>query len=143
MTAMTPDQVRIVQSTFARVAPMAGKVAELFYARLFEIDPPLRALFKGDMVRQGNLLMGMIGAGVRGLSDTPSLVPVLRQLGARHGGYGVQAHHYTTVGLALLWTLEHGLGEEFTPEVRDAWAAAYTLIATTMQQGAIAEPLAA
>lgn len=144
---ITPQQVLLVQSSFAQVAPMAEKVAELFYARLFEIDPEVRALFKGDMKRQGTLLMGMLTAGVRGLSKPEALVPVLKQLGGRHAGYGVEPQHYTTVGIALLWTLEHGLGEAFTVEVREAWAAAYTLIATTMQQGAAQampmEPMAA
>lgn len=133
---MTPDQVKIVQQSFLKITPIADVAASLFYARLFELDPSLRKLFSGDMKRQGNMLMGMIGAAVRGLSDPNALIPVLTALGRRHTGYGVVDAHYTTVAEALLWTLEQGMGEEFTSETRNAWVAAYTLMATVMQQGA-------
>jgi hemoglobin-like flavoprotein len=133
---MTPQQIDLVQKSFNDVKPIAREAAELFYRRLFSVDPSLRAMFKGDMAKQGQMLMSMIGAAVAGLRDLDRLAPVVRQLGARHVGYGVRDEDYATVGGALLWTLEQGLGEMFTPDTRDAWAAAYGLLAGVMQQGA-------
>jgi hemoglobin-like flavoprotein len=140
---MHPQQIEIVQRTYQKIVPISDVAAGLFYARLFEIDPSLRKLFSGDMKRQGTMLMSMIGSAVRGLSDANALIPVLIALGRRHTGYGVVEAHYGTVANALLWTLEQGLGDEFTPEVRNAWVAAYTLMASVMQQGAREMPAAA
>ncbi len=137
---MKPDQITLVQNSFADVKPIAATAAELFYGRLFTLDPSLRPLFKGDMAQQGQMLMSVIGAAVGGLRNLEKLAPVVRQLGARHVGYGVKAEHYATVGAALLWTLEQGLGAKFTPEVRDAWAATYELLAEVMQLGAMDAP---
>jgi hemoglobin-like flavoprotein len=134
---MTPRQIDLVQHTFALVKPMAAAASEMFYARLFQLDPSLRSMFRNDMSKQGQMLMSMIGAAVAGLRNLESLSPVVRQLGARHVNYGVQPEHYDTVGVALLWTLEQGLGDDFTPEVRDAWAAAYGLLSEVMQLGAM------
>lgn len=133
---MTPAQTILVQKTFAQVAPIADTAAALFYGRLFEIDPALRPLFKGDMAEQGRKLMQMIGVAVNGLDRLDQIVPAVQQLGIRHAAYGVKEEHYSTVAVALLWTLEQGLGAGFTPEVKDAWTAAYTVLATTMQQAA-------
>lgn len=127
---MTPNQISLVQNSFGEVP--AEIAAELFYARLFELDPSLRPLFKGDMKVQGRKLMDMIAVAVRGLNDLETIVPAVEDLGVRHAEYGVTAGHYGTVGSALLWTLEKGLGEQFTDEVREAWTAAYTLLSTTM-----------
>ena len=139
---MTPQQITLVQATFADVKPIATTAAELFYNRLFTLDPALRPLFKGDMGQQGQMLMSMIGAAVSGLKDLERLAPVVRQLGARHARYGVQAQHYATVGSALLWTLDQGLGDKFTPAVREAWTAAYTLLSDVMLLGAMEEEAA-
>jgi hemoglobin-like flavoprotein len=133
---MTPRQIEIVQQSFQKVAPIADLAADLFYARLFELDPSLRRLFKGDMKKQGGMLMGMIHSAVRGLSNPNALIPVLTALGRRHSGYGVVDAHYATVAEALLWTLEQGLGADFDSEAREAWTAAYMLMASVMQQGA-------
>jgi hemoglobin-like flavoprotein len=133
---MTPNQVQLVQSSFAKVMPIAQIAADLFYARLFEIDPSLKPMFKGDLKRQGLMLMSMIGTAVRGLSNPDGLIPVLRNLGQRHAGYGVTDAHYATVATAFVWTLEQGLGSDFTPAVREAWVAAYELMADTMMQAA-------
>lgn len=134
---MTPNQVQLVQSSFALVAPIAPQAAVLFYANLFEADPSLRQLFKGDMAAQGERLMQMIGAAVGLLNQPERLMPVLRGLGARHQGYGVRSSHYDTVGGALLKTLGQGLGDAFTPAVQGAWAAMYTVVAQTMQEAAV------
>lgn len=129
---MHPDQIQRVRQSFALVLPIAPTAAALFYDNLFVAQPQLRALFKGDMQDQGTKLMQMIGAAV-GLLDRPQLLlPVLRQLGARHGGYGVQPAHYDAVGAALLKTLEQGLGAAFDALTREAWATMYGLVASTM-----------
>lgn len=133
---ITPRQKLLVQQTFAEVEPIADVAARLFYARLFELDPALEPLFGSDMAAQGRKLMQMLTVAVQGLGRLDELVPAVRALGRRHVGYGVRDAHYATVGNALLWTLEHGLDDAFTPEVRDAWAAVYAVLADTMQQGA-------
>jgi methyl-accepting chemotaxis protein/hemoglobin-like flavoprotein len=132
----TPVQISLVQGSFAQVAPIAEAAAAMFYRRLFELDPSLTRLFKGDMTQQGHKLMQMIGAAVRGLDDLDRLLPVVQQLGLRHQGYGVRPEHYDTVGAALLWTLQQGLGAAFTPEVRAAWTAVYGVLSSTMQAAA-------
>jgi nitric oxide dioxygenase len=139
---MTPHQIDLVQKSFGEVKPIAAAAADLFYKRLFTLDPSLRPMFKGEMTKQGQMLMSMIGAAVNGLRNLETLAPVVRQLGARHAGYGVRTEHYATVGSALMWTLEQGLGEKFTPEVRAAWAGAYDLLSEVMQLGAM-EPAVA
>ena len=133
---MTPKQIKLVQTTWSKVAPIEAHAATLFYNRLFTADPQLRTLFKSDLAEQKRKLMTMIGLAVNGLAHLDSLIPAVRDLGRRHAEYGVQTKDYNTVGAALLWTLEQGLTQEFTPEVKEAWTAAYTIIATTMQQGA-------
>jgi hemoglobin-like flavoprotein len=133
---MNHKQIELVQSSFAEVLPIAETAAGLFYDRLFELDPSLRGLFRGDMKEQGKKLMDMIAVVVVNLRQLDRIVPGVRALGARHTSYGVQDEHYDTVGAALLWTLEQGLGELFTDDVHDAWATAYTLLATTMKDAA-------
>jgi hemoglobin-like flavoprotein len=133
---MTLKQKQLVQSSFGMVAPIAETAADLFYDRLFALDPKLRPLFKGDMKEQKKKLMQMLAAAVRGLDDLDALVPVVRDLGARHGGYGVKDEHYDTVAEALLWTLEKGLGVAFTPETKQAWVEVYGILAATMKDGA-------
>lgn len=140
---MNSQQISLVQSTFDQVRPIGVVAADLFYGRLFILDPSLRPMFKGDMAHQGRMLMSMLSSAVNGLTRLDTLVPVARQLGARHATYGVRDEHYATVGSALLWTLEQGLGDHFTSEVRAAWTAAYELLATTMQAGATEAQLAA
>lgn len=140
---MTPRQTELVRASFAQVAPIATQAATMFYNNLFAADPALRTLFRGDMAAQGERLMSMIGAAV-GLLDRPqALLPVLRNLGARHAGYGVQASHYDTVGAALLLTLEQGIGAAFTDEVRAAWTTLYGVVSRTMIEAAMLEDQAA
>lgn len=129
---MTPEQKDLVQSSFAKVEPIAATAAELFYARLFELDPSLKSLFSGDMEEQGKKLMTMLGSAVRSLNNLDGLVPVVKRLGERHVGYGVETGHYVTVGNALLDTLEKGLGDDFTPEVKEAWTVVYGVLSSTM-----------
>lgn len=137
---MTPMQKQLVQSTFSKVVPIADTAAELFYGKLFALDPKLKPLFKGDMREQGRKLMRMIATAVNGLDSLGALVPAVQDLGRRHVGYGVTTAHYDTVGAALLWALEQGLGADFTPEVKDAWATVYGVLAQTMKDAAYGAP---
>jgi hemoglobin-like flavoprotein len=122
---MTPDQVKLVQDSFSKVAPISETAAMLFYDRLFEIAPPVRAMFPTDMIEQRKKLMTMLAAVVGGLGNLSSILPAASALARRHVGYGARAEHYPVVGAALLWTLEKGLGEGWTPELAAAWTAAY------------------
>ena len=126
--------VSLVQQTWDQVLPIADDAAQLFYGRLFELDPSLRPMFAhSDMKEQRKKLMQMIGVAVRGLNKIDELLPAIRALGKRHVGYGVADHHYDTVGAALLWTLEQGLGDAFTPEARESWTLVYTTLASVMK----------
>lgn len=132
---MTPIQKTLVRNSFAQLTD-ADAVATLFYARLFELDPSLRPMFKGDLKEQGRKLMGMIALAVASLDQLDNIIGPVRKMGARHASYGVSASNYNTVAAALLWTLARGLGAAFTPETEAAWVAIYTLLAGQMQQGA-------
>jgi hemoglobin-like flavoprotein len=129
---MTPDQVKLVQQSFAQVAPIADKAAEIFYGRLFEIAPAVKPLFHGDLTQQRRKLMAALAAVVAGLSNMPSVLPVTSALAKRHVGYGAQPEHYSAVGEALLWTLARGLGPQWTPEVATAWTSAYATLSSFM-----------
>ena len=122
---MTPDQVKLVQQSFAKVAPISETAAVLFYDRLFEIAPPVRAMFPADMTEQRKKLMAMLAVVVNGLANLESILPAASALAKRHVAYGAKAEHYPVVGSALLWTLEKGLGEAWTPDLAAAWTAAY------------------
>lgn len=140
---VTMTQIELVQTSFAVIAPIADDAAALFYRRLFEIDPSLRQMFPGDLSEQRKKLMQMLTAAVKGLPRLDRLVPVVEDLGRRHTGYGVRDEHYETVGAALLWTLEKGLGGAFTPDVREAWTAVYGVLASTMKRAAASQAAAA
>jgi hemoglobin-like flavoprotein len=133
---MTSEQVQLVQTSWEKVVPMADQAAALFYGRLFEIDPELKPLFQSDIREQGAKLMRMITIAVRGLNEVDKLIPALEDLGRRHVDYSVRMKDYDTVGAALLWTLERGLGEGWTRNVEEAWVAVYTLLADTMKKAA-------
>lgn len=133
---MNPSTIALVRSSWKQVEAIAPAAAALFYRNLFEADPDLRPLFKGDMGRQGEKLMQMLGVAIARLEDLPGLAPVLQSLGERHVGYGVREAHYRTVGAALLETLGQGLGEAFTPAVRQAWSEVYQAMAEVMLAGA-------
>jgi len=132
---MTNEQIKIVQDSFKKIVPIAEAAAQLFYARLFELDPDLELLFKGNLTEQGRKLMQMLGLAVNSLDRMDQLLPVVRSLGTRHLDYGVRDKDYDTVGQALLWTLRKGLGEAFTPVVEAAWTNVYATLASAMQSG--------
>lgn len=133
---ISAKQKQLVQETFSQVAPIAITAADIFYNKLFELDPSLKPLFTGDITKQGEKLMTMLAAAVKGLDDLPGLIPVVQSLGKRHVGYGVQDEHYDTVAAALLFTLEQGLGEAWNDDVKDAWVAVYTVLANVMKETA-------
>ncbi|MFM2044202.1 MAG: hypothetical protein RLY86_2778 [Pseudomonadota bacterium] len=131
---MTPEQISMVQHSFGTIALNKEAVAEMFYSRLFALDPALRPLFTGDMQAQGRKLMAALAVAVSHLRNPDVLLVPLREMGARHRGYGVDDRHYDTVATALIQTLEQGLGDSFTQEMRGAWVAAYSLVASVMKQ---------
>ena len=133
---MQDNAVELVQSTFAKVAPIADQAAAMFYARLFEIAPEVRPLFKADLTEQGAKLMQMIGTAVASLTNLDALVPVAQDLAKRHIDYGVTKEHYAVVGEALIWTLEQGLGAAFTADVKQAWVDVYGLLSSVMIEAA-------
>ncbi|BCJ92273.1 hemoglobin [Terrihabitans soli] len=133
---MDDSTVALVQTSFAKVKPIAPVAADLFYARLFETAPELRPLFPEDLAEQKRKLMAMLAAAVSGLSNIGEIAPAVSALAVRHAGYGVEPEHYVPVGASLLWTLEQGLGEDFTPEVREAWTETYTFLASFMIRAA-------
>ena len=133
---MTPRQISLVQESWKLVQPIADAAAALFYARLFELEPSVQRLFQGDMKEQGRKLMSMITVAVNALSRLEAIVPAVQALGRRHAGYGVEERHYAVVEEALVWTLRQGLDVRFTPEIEQAWRAAYNVLATTMKQAA-------
>jgi hemoglobin-like flavoprotein len=140
---MTPDQVQLVQQSFSKVAPIADQAAVLFYGRVFETAPQVRAMFPDDMTEQRKKLMATLAVVVNGLSNLDSVLPAASALAKRHIPYGVKAEHYPVVGSALLWTLEKGLGEAWTPEVANAWTEAYGTLSGYMIAEAYGRPQAA
>lgn len=133
---MTPEQVKLVQDSFKKVAPIAPQAADIFYTRLFEIAPEVRPMFPDDMSSQKDKLMGMLGTAVTNLHQVDTIIPAVQELGRKHVAYGVKDAHYKPVGEALIYTLEKGLGEDFTPEVKDAWVTTYKTLQSVMTAAA-------
>ncbi len=129
---MTPEQIKAIQESFAKVTPISEQAAPLFYARLFEVDPALKPLFHGDMKEQGRKLMATLAVVVNNLNNLGAVLPAASALAKRHVAYGVKPAHYTPVGEALLWTLQQGLGASWTPELAAAWSAAYGVLSEYM-----------
>ena len=133
---MTPEQIAHVQNTFKMVLPIKETAAKLFYDRLFALDPDLRSMFKGDMAEQGRKLMTVLATAVGNLDKLDEILPTVQALGEQHAEFGVKPEHYNTVGEALIWTLEQGLTDTFTTEVKEAWVAVYSALSTVMQDAA-------
>ena len=129
---MTPEQVTLVQQSFAKVAPISEQAAVLFYDRLFEVAPGVKAMFLDDMTEQRKKLMATLAVVVGGLNNLETILPAASALAKRHVSYGAKPEHYPVVGGALLWTLEKGLGDAWTPETAAAWTAAYTTLSGYM-----------
>ena len=138
---MTPTEIGLIRTSWAAVEPIADTAAGLFYSRMFELDPAIERLFRRtDMAGQRKILMQTLSVVVKSLDKLDQIVPAVQALGRRHAGYGVRESQYATVGAALLWTLEQGLGEAFTPAVREAWTAAYGTLASVMIEAAKSVP---
>ncbi len=133
---MNAEQISLVQKTFEKVEPIAQQTGDLFYQRLFEMDPTIRPLFKGDIKKQALMLMTVIGLAVRGLDRPQTVQDAVKTLGVRHTGYGVGMGDYNTFGAALIWALEQSMGSEFTPEVKAAWIEAYGVLSDAMKKTA-------
>ena len=132
---MTPEREQLVRSTWNRFAPHAADHARFFYDKLFELDPDCRAMFKtATMDEQRHRLMETLGHLIAELDDPERFVSDVAVLGMRHVVYGVRDSDYDAAGVALLWTLEKALGDEFTPEARSAWIEAYQAIASIMRR---------
>jgi hemoglobin-like flavoprotein len=140
---MTLDQVKLVQESFAKVAPISEAAAVLFYDRLFEVAPTVKVMFPADMTEQRRKLMATLAVVVNGLGNLESVLPAASALARRHVSYGAKAEHYPVVGAALLWTLEKGLGDAWTPQLADAWTAAYGTLSGFMITEAYDRPQAA
>jgi len=140
---MTPSQIELVQNSFAKVAPSSDQAATIFYDRLFEIAPQVRAMFPDDLTEQRKKLMATLAVVVNGLTNLPAILPAASALAKRHVGYGAKPEHYPVVGSALLWTLEKGLGGAWTPDVAEAWTAAYGTLSGYMIAEAYGEAQAA
>ena len=132
---ITPEQVRLVQASFTPLLPMAEAIGEMLYSRIFELAPEARDLFEDDIRPQVKRLMAAVKVAIDGLSRVDEVAPFLVRLGAQHARYDVRPEHFTVGGEALLWTLEQGLGDSFTAELRDAWAAAWDVVAGAMVRG--------
>lgn len=137
---MSSTEIKHVQDTFMKVLPISDAAATLFYDRLFELDPSTKALFS-NMAKQKKVLMDTLKTVVYSLHEFDTVRPAVRELGKRHVRYQVEERHYATVGQALLYALEKGLGSDFTPEVKQAWASAYTFLANTMKEAAKEVPV--
>jgi hemoglobin-like flavoprotein len=129
---MSSDQVKLVQGSFAQVAPIADQAAAMFYDRLFEIAPEVKPLFHGDMAEQRRKLMATLTVVINGLADLDGILPAASALAKRHLAYGVKPEHYAAVGEALLWTLERALGTQWSSELAAAWSATYTTLSGFM-----------
>src|SRR5882724_890341 len=133
---MTSAQIELVQVSFKALQPNAHEEARIFYDRLFEIDPSLRSMFRGDMPEQGRKLMQMMGVAIGSLRQFDQLLPAVEELGRRHAAYGVRDEHYSKVATALMWTLNNAMGDRFTVEICTAWTVMYEALSTAMQRGA-------
>jgi hemoglobin-like flavoprotein len=137
---MTPDQVQLVQESFSKVAPISDQAAVLFYDRLFDVAPQVKPMFPTDLTDQRKKLMATLAVVVNGLGNLQSVLPAASALAKRHVSYGAKPEHYPVVGAALLWTLEKGLGDGWTPEVADAWTTAYGTLSGFMIAEAYGQP---
>lgn len=133
---MTPEEIQLINKSWEKVVPISDTAAELFYGKLFELDPSVRSMFKGDMKEQGRKLMAILNTAVNALDKLDTIVPAIQEMGRRHVDYGVKDEHYDTVGEALIWTLGAGLKDAFTEDTKTAWVKVYTLVADTMKAAA-------
>ena len=129
---MKAEQLTLVLDSLVLVQPKADEIAKSFYMHLFEIAPVAKKLFTGDMERQGSMLMTSLSLAVSGLSDMESILPSVRALGERHFSYGVKPEYFQPAIESFIWALEHHLGDQFNPALKDAWHTAFKSVADAM-----------
>jgi hemoglobin-like flavoprotein len=132
MTGLSIDDIERVRSSFDRLWPTSTRTASLFYERLFEIAPEVRPLFRKDIDEQKRKFIATLAVIVGSLDNSSKLISLTDTLARQHGNFGVQPAHYTIVGEALMWSLERGLGDQWTPGVAESWSKAYGIISTFM-----------
>jgi hemoglobin-like flavoprotein len=137
---MTDLKILAVKNTWSYIIFQAEEVGQLFYNKLFELDPSLRQLFRGNIEQQGKKLMDMLTMIISRLQRLEDIEKEVKALGHRHVGYGTKPEHYQSVGKALLWALENSLEEQWNEETRQAWTEAYNVMANTMLEGAKTHP---
>jgi hemoglobin-like flavoprotein len=140
---MTPEDIKIVQESWRKVDPVKEIAAGLFYTRLFELDPLLRAFCGGDLKARQTRFTQVLTATVRGLARFDMLLPAVRQFGMRHPLPGEIEQHHANVANALLWMLEMALRKDFTAEVKGAWIKIYGVLSQTIRNGVPVEAHAA
>jgi len=106
-----------------------------FYSRLFELAPDARTLFSGQIDLQAKKFADMLAWVIAHLEKPDQLCREMRELGARHSGYGVKVDQYAPVGSALIWMFQNALGNRFTPEMEEAWLEAYAFISLEAERG--------
>ena len=133
---MRPDQIACIREAFDRLWPVNRRFADLFYARLFELDPTARTLFRGDLEVLKTKLLSML-ATIVGAADRPEIFDlVVEDLGRRHALFGVTPAQYSAVGEALIWSLGEALGPALTQSRREAWSDFYKVVQLSMLRGA-------
>lgn len=129
---ITETEVGLIRASWAEAAADPSTAARLFYGRLFQENPDMKALFGSDMTEQGQKLMDTINFVVDHLDDLDALAKPVTELGIRHRGYGVTPNDYGPVGGALIWTFQHLLGDRFSQDMEGAWTKVYMHLAQTM-----------
>jgi hemoglobin-like flavoprotein len=132
MQGLSADDIARVRSSFDRIWSISEHTSDLFYSRLFEIAPEIRPMFRNDMDEQKRKFMSTLAVIVGCLDDSNKLAPLTDRLARQHGEFGLQAAHYAVVEDALLWSLQRGLGEKWTPAVAASWSKAYGIVSNSM-----------
>jgi hemoglobin-like flavoprotein len=129
---MKAEQLQLVLQSLNAIQPLSDKISASFYQRLFEIEPAIQGLFKGDMKRQGSMFISTLSLAANGLSRIEDIKPAVQTLGERHFGYGVKPEYFQPFREAFIWALEHHLGDQFNAEVKSAWTEAFDMLSEAM-----------
>ncbi|NME67471.1 globin domain-containing protein [Flammeovirga aprica] len=129
-------QIELVQHSFTLITPHRKQFSDLFFAKLFQVDPVLESSLKLDPSDQERKMIPMLSAVVNGLVDIELIIPILHDFGRTHAEYNVEDTHYEAVKQALLYALETVLEQEWTSEISIAWNTCYTVIIDIMKEAA-------
>jgi len=130
---MTKEDITQVQESWHSVAPVKRVAAELFYVKLFELDPTMKLLFSDDLQLRERRFLQLMDATINGLERADVLKPAIRELGFRHPLFGDSDEHHGTVAIALMWTLEKCLRKDLTFELRAAWTRTFGVLSQTLR----------